>query len=66
MGKTHRHPELLVVVGAQASSHPLAKAGGARTQIHSNIKNLARHASHQFGLGLGCDLQMQPPQDATR
>ena len=62
MGKTHRHPELLVVLGAEFSGHPLAEGGRAAAQIHRHIQDRAEHAAHELALGMGRELVVQAAQ----
>jgi hypothetical protein len=52
MRKAGGHPDLLVVVFAQFHTRPLAKGGGALTDVHRHVKHHAAHHAHQFALGL--------------
>ena len=60
--KARRHPQLPLVVRAQALAHPLAKGGGRLAQIDGHIKHFAFDHAHQFALGL-LQLVVQPTQD---
>ena len=64
MGKARRHPELLVVLGAQARPRPLAEGDRPAADIHRHIEDLPHHKAHQLSLGMGRQLVMQAPQHA--
>ena len=65
MGKAHRHPQLLLVLGAQLRSHPLAKRGRAAAQVHRHIEDRADGAAHELALGLGFELVVEAAQYAA-
>lgn len=65
MGEARRHPQLLVVLGAQHRPHPLAERGGTAAEIHRHIENLPQHAPHQLALGMGRQLVVQAAQHAS-
>jgi hypothetical protein len=65
VGKAHRHPQLLLVLGAQLRSHPLAKRGRAAAQIHRHIEDRPHRAAHQLALGLGFQLVVEAAQHAA-
>ena len=48
VGKTHRHPQLLLVVSAELRSHPLPKSGGTAAQVDRHIKNHTHRTAHML------------------
>ena len=64
MGKTGRQPQLFVVFGGECLGHPLAKGGGVGANIDGDIPHSPLHDPHQFALGVGGQLVVQPTQHA--
>jgi hypothetical protein len=64
MRKARRNPELVVILGTQLRTHPLAKSGRAAANIHGHIKHRTGDHTHQLALGMGRQLIVQPAQHA--
>ena len=63
MGKTGGHPELLLVLTAQAGADPVAKRGGGLAAIDRHIKDFPLNATHQLPLCMGILLKVQTAQN---
>ena len=61
VGKTLRHPELLLVFCAQMHADPLPEGFRAFSEVDRNIEDFALHDADEFALGV-LDLVMQAAQ----
>ena len=61
VGETGRNPEHVVRFGGKQGSHMLSVGGGAFADVHRHVHGPAGDDAHQFALGEGWLLEVQPP-----
>lgn len=61
VGKSLWNEKLPVIIFCQFHSHMLSVGGASLADIHRYIQYRSLHAAHQFALGVGRALEMQPP-----
>src|SRR6185312_13027319 len=64
MCETRRQPQLLPVGGRKLNGDVAAVTRGSLADVDADIQYRSPDATHQLALGVGRDLEMQPPQHA--